>query len=220
MIAIGALFRRYAVARRLALHFDPAALQRDLARIDESWWRAHLGPYHDGNWESVSLWAPDGDLFNQRTVGGPWAATRALQMCPEFSVAMDAFGCEKNRVRLMRLRSGGHIFRHSDPVQDVAHDLVRLHIPITTNPDVLFLVNEQRLVMQPGEVWHVDVRFPHEVHNRGGEHRVHLVVDLVSNAQLAGWLAAAPAAGEGRLTAYLLKHSLPLRVKRRLGIGN
>ena len=83
-----------------------------------------------------------------------------------------SFGARMSRVRLMRLRAGGRILRHRDPLQDIARGLVRLHVPVTTNPGVRFLVNERRITMQPGETWHIDVRFPHEVHNAGDEDRV------------------------------------------------
>jgi aspartyl/asparaginyl beta-hydroxylase len=65
-----------------------------------------------------------------------------------------------------------------------------------------FHVNDQRIVMRPGEGWHVDGRFPHEVHNAGTHPRVHLVLDLVGNAETDALLAGAESSGQGRLTAY------------------
>ena len=49
------------VALRLPLSFDPDRLVADLDRMEPRWWHAHLGPYHDGNWEAIALWAPNGD---------------------------------------------------------------------------------------------------------------------------------------------------------------
>jgi aspartyl/asparaginyl beta-hydroxylase len=71
-----------------------------------------------------------------------------------------------------------------------------------TTDDVHFHVNDQRIVMRPGEVWHVDVRFPHEVHNAGTHPRVHLVLDLIGNAETDALLAGAESSGQGRLTEY------------------
>jgi len=197
-----AAFAPYHIARRLPLTFDSERLSRDLTGVDEAWWGSHEGPYHDGNWESVSLWAPGGDRQQQRSFGAPFAATEVLDLCPYFAEVMAAFPCEKNRVRLMRLRPGGHILRHSDPIHQISDHLLRVHVPIVTSDDVHFHVNDQRIAMRPGEVWHVDVRFPHEVHNAGIHPRVHLVLDLMGNAETDALLAGAASSGQGRLTEY------------------
>lgn len=207
------------VARRLALRFDPARLAADLARVHESWWDRHKGPYHDGAWESVSLWAPRGDLHEQRSKGGAFAATAALKFCPYFAEVLDQFPAERNRVRLMRLRAGGRILRHSDPLHTIAKDLVRLHVPVVTNPQVRFTVNDVRVPLAVGETWHVDVRFPHEVANEGEADRVHLVMDLIPTPELARMLQEAEVLAAGRLTGYYAKHLLGARLRRVLGIS-
>jgi len=215
-----AALHRHAIARLLAPSFDAARLASELRRLDEQWWHRHAGPYHDGAWESVSLWAPRGDPFEQRSFGGAFAATPALALAPAFRDVLDAFPCERNRIRLMRLRPGGRILRHSDPLHTIDPRLVRLHVPVVTNPDVVFLVNDTRIEMRPGETWHVDVRFPHAVENRGTTVRVHLVMDLARNAALEAMLAAGRAVGHGRLWGYYARHSLPASLRRAWGLGN
>ena len=74
--------------------------------------------------------------------------------------------------------------------------------------------------MGPGETWFIDVRFPHEVANRGDEARVHLVLDLVRDSELDAALSGGEPVGSGRLTRYFLGHSLPGTVRRLLGVGN
>lgn len=212
-------FRTHPVARRLALRFDADRLAADLARVHESWWERHRGPYHDGAWEAVALWAPRGDLREQTSKGGAFAATPALRFCPYFAEVLDQFPAERNRVRLMRLRAGGHILRHSDPLHTIAQDLVRLHVPVVTNPGVRFTVNDVRVPLAAGETWHVDVRFPHEVANEGEADRVHLVMDLVPTPQLARLIADAEVLAVGRLTGYYAKHLLGGRVRRVLGLS-
>ena len=162
-------------------------------------------PYHDGNWESISIWAPNGNLFEQRSFGGPFGKTVAALVSPYFWEVAEHFAARMNRVRLLRLRPGGHILRHSDPLHEIDGGLVRLHVPITTNPEVHFLVNDRRVRMQPGETWHVDVRFPHEVINRGEESRVHLVLDLVRNAAIDTILRRAQPLAFGSLFSYYVR---------------
>lgn len=212
--------RPHPIARRLPESFSPERLAADLDRINPAWWGRHLGPYHDGAWESVSLWAPRGDMREQRSLGGGFAATEALRACPYVAELLDSFPGEKNRVRFMRLRAGGHILRHSDPLHQIDASLIRVHVPIVTSPAVRFLVNDRRIVMRPGEVWHVDVRFPHEVHNEGDSDRVHLVIDLVVNDELRARLRRARSYGRGFLTGYYLRHSLPAWARERFKIGN
>src|SRR5688572_29244765 len=62
-------WRRFPTATRLPLHFDADAMAGLLDRVAPHYWRAHLGPYHDGGWETVSLWAPGGDAWNQTSQG-------------------------------------------------------------------------------------------------------------------------------------------------------
>src|SRR6516162_7064705 len=59
------LIRPKDVALRLPLSFDPDRLPADLERMEPNWWHAHLGPYHDGNWQAIALWAPNGDRTSQ-----------------------------------------------------------------------------------------------------------------------------------------------------------
>jgi len=214
------MFNRHSIALKLPLRFDQEPLRQDLAGIPEEWWGRHLGPYHDGNWEAVALWAPGGSRSEQRSRGAAFAATDALTQSPGFRQVIDSMPGRRSRIRLMRLRPGGAIFRHSDPMEDIDPNLVRLHLPIVTNPEVDFRVNDRRIVMLPGEVWHVDVRFPHEVYNRGDSMRVHLVMDLLRTPELDAILTRGESMGEGRLTWYFAKQMIPRRVRVRMGLGN
>lgn len=207
-------------ARRLSPRFDAVPLQAALAALDEGWWHPHAGPYNERGWESVALWAPRGDPNEQTSRGGVFSATPVLLRSPAFASVLDHFSAERNRVRLMRLQPGGKILRHSDPMHTIDSRLVRLHVPVTTNPDVRFEVNDRRITMQPGETWHVDVRFPHAVENRGPTARVHLVIDLMRNEALDALLAAGDVVDTGWLTRYVLGHSLPAAVRQAFRIGN
>ena len=211
---------RHPIARRLPLRFESGRLAADLARVHESWWAPHRGSYHDGAWESVSLWAPRGDPREQTSRGGDFGATPALAFCPYLAEVLEHFPGRRNRVRLMRLRPGGRIYRHSDPLHTIAQGLVRLHVPVLTNPGVRFLVNDVRVPLLAGETWHVDVRFPHEVANEGETMRVHMVVDLVPAPELTKLIAQAQAFGTGWLTTYYARHALPPSLRRWLGISS
>lgn len=119
------------------------------------------------------------------------ALERVLAQFPE--------GTEWHRIRLMRLApGGGELQRHTDQV-DVdsgfgVGQLLRVHIPLKTNPDVRFTVwNEQgapRDVHMPyGQPWVLDTRWPHMAVNGGAEERIHLVMDAVTTPALQKMLA-------------------------------
>ena len=211
---------RHPFARKLPLTFSGERLIADLCAIDEQWWTAHQGPYHDGSWESVSLWAPRGDVREQRSFGGAFGPTPALAVSPYFAEVLGAFPGKRHRVRLMRLKPGGRIYRHSDPLHMISSTLTRIHIPIVTSPGVSFLVNDTPIPFHPGEAWTIDVRFPHEVENRSDRDRVHLVIDLIGDAALQRLLDQSTGFGKGLLLGYFIRHSLPRNVKRWLDIGN
>jgi aspartyl/asparaginyl beta-hydroxylase len=208
------------VALQLPLKFDAARLAADLNGMPEAWWHVHAGPYHDGNWEAIALWAPNGQRTQQSSKGGAFAATEALRSCDYIPEVIEAIPGRKNRVRFLKLRAGGQIFPHSDPLHQIDSGIVRIHIPVRTNPSVDFKVHGKRITMRAGEAWYVDVRFRHSVDNAGAEDRVHLVVDVVPNPELAKLFDRAESSGKGMLTGYFFKHSLPQRLVRRLNLAN
>lgn len=81
-----------------------------------------------------------------------------------------------DRIRLARLKAHGEIPVHIDGAAyfEKQH---RLHIPLTTNPDVVFEVGGCRKHMAVGEVWEINNIIHHGVHNLGDSDRIHLVVD-------------------------------------------
>ncbi len=220
MPSVHDLLHRWDIALRLPLCFDAARLAEDLARMDPRWWSVHSGPYHDGKWEMIALLAPGGNPSNQTSRGGSFAQTPAALLCAYLPEVLARFPAELNRVRFLRLKSGGHIHRHSDPIESIDPRLVRIHVPVTTNAGVDFRVRGTRIEMHEGEAWFVDVRFPHEVINGGATDRVHLVIDMRRTDALDQLVASGESSGKGLLSGYLMKHSLPGRVKRWLRIGN
>jgi mannose-6-phosphate isomerase-like protein (cupin superfamily) len=107
-----------------------------------------------------------------------FADTPFLELCPYFQEVLSAFQCPLNSVRLMKLTPGSVIKEHADYDLSVEEGNARIHIPVTTNPQVEFKLNGRRIEMQAGECWYLRLCDPHSVANRGTEDRVHLVIDL------------------------------------------
>ena len=87
-------------------------------------------------------------------------------------------------VRLLKLSPGSRIKEHTDYDLDLQQGKVRLHIPVTTNPDVEFYLNGKQVVMNAGECWYLRLSDPPRVTNRGQTDRVHMVID----ASVDSWL--------------------------------
>ena len=115
--------------------------------------------------------------------------TPMLGSCPYFREVLGAFACPVQAVRLMRLTPGSVIREHNDHDLDIESGMARIHIPITTNPDVTFELNRRRVEMAPGSAWYLRLSDPHRVANEGVADRVHLVADLVVNDWLTELLA-------------------------------
>lgn len=78
---------------------------------------------------------------------------------------------------LTRLRAGTVIPRHRDmgPLTAKTH---RIHIPVTTNEQCIFTIDDESKNLKPGEIWIVDnVGRSHGVENNGNIDRVHLIID-------------------------------------------
>ena len=108
------------------------------------------------------------------------------------------FGSTPDRVRFMKLNGGkGELSRHADITDREAGiqtgKVVRLHIPIRTNENVLFNLWNHRGEkktehLKEGSLWYLDVRKPHTAANNGSEDRIHLVMDFYVSEDLKNYI--------------------------------
>jgi hypothetical protein len=185
---------------RLPLSFDPARLASDLAAVASVGWIAHfVEQNYQGDWSVIPLRGVAGATHPVQMIYSDPTATRfadtpMLARCPYFREVLATFACEILAVRLMRLTPGSVIKEHSDHDLDAAAGMARIHVPISTSPEVEFELNRRRIAMAPGEAWYLRLSDPHRVANKGDSDRVHLVADLAVNAWLADLLSRAAAA--------------------------
>ncbi len=172
---------------QLPLSFDPVLLRRDLDALSATPWTAHfVQQNYEGDWSVIPLRCAAGETHPIRMIySDPTATdfvdTPFLAGCGYFQEVIAAFACEVRSVRLMRLTPGSIIKEHADVDLGVEDGTARIHIPVTTNPDVEFLLNHRRVEMREGQAWYLRLNDPHAVANRGTADRVHLVLDLVAN---------------------------------------
>lgn len=174
---------------KLPLTFDPADLQADLRQVAPDEWQAHFNSrYYEGDWSGVALRALGGNaaqLYPDPTAK-EFADTPILTRCANLQQALAAFHCPLQSVRLLKVGPGSRIREHKDYNLSLEDGEIRLHVPITTNPEVEFFVDGERVGMQAGECWYINFNLPHRVANLGATTRIHLVMDCVVN----DWLRA------------------------------
>lgn len=90
------------------------------------------------------------------------------------------FNSKLARSMLIRLPASKKIQPHPDS----GHYLMsvhRCHIPIQTNPEVMFTVGQTTINMQVGQGYEINNSKWHYVSNNGTTDRVHLLIDLLPN---------------------------------------
>jgi hypothetical protein len=174
------------IGLKLPFHFDPERLKQDLQAVRSEDWSPHYnqGDY-GGDWSGAALRSPAGSSHNLNAALAAdqcFADTALLNRCPYISEVLSVFECPLKAVRLLSLAPGAYIREHTDDALDYEDGEIRIHIPIQTNPGLEFYVAGERLQLDEGECYYVNVNLPHRVNNRGAADRVHLVIDAAVNA--------------------------------------
>ena len=177
---------------RLPLDFDAARLAQEAAQLHASAWRPHpLGLQGNTALALISRGGGDNDDF-----GGRMRATPHLQPCPYHRQVMASFGEVLARSRLMKLDAGSEVHNHVD-FNYHWYTRVRIHIPVITNPKVLFYCGDEKVHMAAGECWLFDNWRRHNVINSSDRARIHLVIDLSGSSRFWGMVRQALQAGQG-----------------------
>ncbi len=107
--------------------------------------------------------------------------TILLEKCIYLQSVINFFECEKMSVRLMNLHAGAIIKEHRDYEMNFEKGEARFHIPIQTNQDVSFFIEDEKIPMNEGECWYLNLSLKHSVNNFGSTDRIHLVIDCKVN---------------------------------------
>ena len=209
---------------RLSIALDPSVVSQLRTQVDAildgQAMAEHYSKKNKGkDWSALSLYGFSDDAaeiakpteVSAVTQNPRIRATRQLKRRPALKRVVDkviqrlGVGIVSERVRLMRLAgartnaTSAEVQRHSD-LTDKAHGvrdgrIVRIHVPITTNPKATISVwdenNREHAQHLPcGGYYYLDARRPHRVLNAGQQDRVHLVIDVRSNHALRTLLVA------------------------------
>ena len=178
------------------------SLKETVAFLDSLNYSAVKTKYNaKGDWDAVSIRGYSDDINNILKPGvlksdvEP-AELRWTKLYEESSLLpikeiLSHIPAEFERVRIMRLKAGTTIKKHTDKVDKEikAGKLVRLHVPLRTNDNVHFYLwegkDQYHFNLQVGKYYYVDVSKPHAVHNKSDFDRLHLVVDCYNNPKIS-----------------------------------
>jgi hypothetical protein len=201
---------------QLELPFDPARTLAE-AREAQLHWADHYAVYNKRHsWSAIALRGFGGlpefiikpsemskqwKRENPQQMGWRCEDTPLLERFPSVGLLLALLPAGAQRVRLMRLAPGdGELTRHADITDHEAGTapgrLLRLHLPLVTNPQVQFCSwlpdgSVQTAHMEAGECWSLDTRKPHTAWNWGESERIHLVIDAWSHPDLLARMAGA-----------------------------
>ena len=158
--------------------FDADRLAEEVASLPESAWMEHPSRMRGNSAAAlISRNGGDNDDFDGRML-----ATPHLERCPYTAQAMASFNEVLTRSRFMRLAPGAEVQLHVD-FNYHWYTRVRIHIPVVTEPEVIFYCADRKLHMQAGECWIFNSWRRHRVVNGGSRDRVHLVIDTAGSSR-------------------------------------
>ena len=171
------------VTLRLPRTYDVDLMLRDLQALRDIQRAAQPGPYHKGEWTGIALHSMGGkqSVFPSAAGTDHYQETEELQKAPYFRQILRELDCPKEVVRILFLPPGGHIKDHFDFHTSFQFGLLRLHSPIVTHPDVIFIIDGQQMSWNAGELWYGDFSKVHSVKNNSQIVRVHMVIDVQIN---------------------------------------
>lgn len=169
----------------LDFQFDVPSLLADLATCQQKEWISHFNSRDfSGEWKSISLQSKSGkstDIYAFSGNENVYQPTELLSECPYFQYVISQFKAPLESIRLLNLLPNSEIKTHKDQGCCYEDGIFRLHIPITTDENVDFIVAGERLDMKAGNCWYANFNLPHSVVHSGTQPRIHLIIDGIRN---------------------------------------
>lgn len=194
---------------RLPLQFDVERLAQEVAALPPAAWTRHPQAF-PGN-SAVRLISVGGGENDK--VAGAMAMTPHLAACPYLQQVLGSFGVIWSRSRLMKLAPGATVPEHAD-INYHWFSRVRIHVPVQTEPGVLFHCGKDVVHMAAGEAWIFDNWRLHRVENGSPRERVHLVADTIGSASFWQMVEAGMIGRPARKVSYAPGQATPLLFER------
>ena len=159
---------------------DAILAQDDVAWKEDNYRQEEFEVHHDT--ESIVLVFVDVDKWPEVVVsqepGWPRLSDVALPLMNDIILRLYPPGGTVIRAMAAKLLAGKKITPHTDrhPSFHAGH---RIHVPITTNPRVRFMIDGQPHQLKVGEAYELNNQKMHSVMNKGSEDRITFIFDYV-----------------------------------------
>lgn len=87
------------------------------------------------------------------------------------------------RCEFIKLAPKSEILKHTDGGA-LLHYSRRVHIPLTTHPDITFTVMSDTTHMEVGSWYEINNQMPHAVNNPSDVERIHIIIDILPDEML------------------------------------
>ena len=194
----------------LEAYNDTSILNSVAANLDNMDFKKVKTKYAKGGWDALSLHGYGNHALDILKPGVlkssvnidtklQWTTLSVITTMKPILTMLKKLPCEFERVRFMRLEAGKVIGKHTDKIdKDIGFDdgdIIRIHMPIRTNDNVVFTLYEStkdkdgtEYNLKTGHYYYTDVTKAHAVRNTSDIDRIHLVADCYSNEKMRALL--------------------------------
>ena len=194
----------------LEAYNDTSILNSVAANLDSMDFKKVKTKYAKGGWDALSLHGygnhpldilKPGVLKSSVNIDTKlqWTTLSVITTMKPILNMLKKLPCEFERIRFMRLEAGKVIGKHTDKIdKDIGFDdgdIIRIHMPIRTNDNVVFTLYENtkdkdgtEYNLKTGHYYYTDVTKAHAVRNTSDVDRIHLVADCYSNEKMRALL--------------------------------
>ena len=162
-----------------------------LAQEDAAWkedeYRQKAFEEHRATESIVMLFIDDArwpDIVVKKEPGWPRIAHAALPVMNDIISRHYAPGGTVVRAMAAKLLVGGIISPHVDKHPSFHHGH-RIHVPITSNPRVRFMIDGQPYQFKVGEAYEINNQKMHSVMNKGTDDRITFIFDYIPKDQIS-----------------------------------
>lgn len=121
-----------------------------------------------------------------------WLDTELMKKSPYLTSVVDYFKAHTDvtLVRLLRLAPQATVREHTDPTLGlhIEKSVIRLTIPVFTNDQVEFYLNNEIVPLKAGECWYLRLTDPHRINNNSDVERINLTIDMIPNEWVRGMI--------------------------------
>ena len=160
---------------------DDRLLSKDIERMGRFKFHNPYGEFTQGECTCCYLWNVDGDEMNpflSSYDGTACMTENALSLEYVTKFVTNTFSMQRLRfVRLAKLEPHSIIIPHKDYLE-LDDELVRIHVPIKTDENVLFGEQDRVFHLGTGEIWYLNAADTHTIASFSSNERIHMILDF------------------------------------------